>query len=69
MLAKCSLSRWSEWEPKELKQDQCGQQQTRRKTYSLTLAYRMFDGECPSLPQGCPNDRVENRTQCGKSSS
>ena len=65
--AECSLGGWSEWEPKELKEDQCGQRQTRRKTYFLSFAYRMYVGQCPSLPQTCPDDIVEDRTQCGKS--
>ncbi|KAL9979967.1 hypothetical protein ACROYT_G008494 [Oculina patagonica] len=62
--ATCSLGDWSEWEPKELKEEECGQQQTRRRTYSLTFAYQIHAEECPSLPQTCPDDIVEKRTQC-----
>jgi len=62
--ATCSLGEWSNWEPKELKQGECGQQQIRRKAYSLTWAYQERLEKCPSLPQTCPDDMVEKRTQC-----
>lgn len=66
--ATCSLGDWSEWEPKELKEEQCGQQQKRKRTYTLTFAYQMHAEKCPSLPQTCPDDIVEKRTQCKTSS-
>lgn len=62
--ATCSLGDWSEWEPRELKAEQCGQRQTRRRTYSLTFAFQIHVDECPSLPQTCPDDIVDKRTQC-----
>lgn len=62
--ATCSLGDWSEWEPKELQEGQCGQQQTRRKTYALTFQYQMHADKCPPLPQTCPDDIVDKRTQC-----
>ena len=62
--ATCSLDDWSQWEPQELEHGKCGQQQTRKKTYSLTWAYQSHVEQCPSLPQTCPDDIVENRTQC-----
>ncbi|KAJ7387554.1 hypothetical protein OS493_000885 [Desmophyllum pertusum] len=62
--ATCTLGNWSEWEPKEMKGEHCGHQQTRRKTFSLKFAYQVHTEKCPSLPQTCPDDIVENRTQC-----
>ena len=62
--ATCSLDDWSQWEPQELEHGKCGQQQTRKKTYSLTWAYQSHVEQCPSLPQTCPDDIVEKRTQC-----
>ena len=62
--ATCSLDDWSQWEPQELEHGKCGQQQTRKKTYSLTWAYQSHAEQCPSLPQTCPDDIVEKRTQC-----
>ena len=47
-----------------MKQGECGQQQIRRKAYSLTWAYQEHLEKCPSLPQTCPDDMVEKRTQC-----
>ena len=62
--ATCSLDDWSQWEPQELEHGKCGQQQIRKKTYSLTWAYQSHVEQCPSLPQTCPDDIVEKRTQC-----
>ncbi|KAK3737480.1 hypothetical protein QZH41_008363, partial [Actinostola sp. cb2023] len=62
--ATCALGEWTEWNPKVLRKGVCGQRQSRRKTYEMSLAYQDHVDSCPSLPQKCLNDVVETRQQC-----